>query len=246
MTIRFFQAHRSTVALTLLVLLSSVWSPATMAQSTPSHPVVARFLVDIEGLETDFPAPAGGLVPKAIEGVRTARMIKEAVETLQNPEGSPVKVAIDSVYSIVAAALATDRNMHLLPIDTLRGQVPYLLGYPMGNAAEVVGQGSYDGALAIEIYVSVPDQVTGSYSIFGTGKAKAKGHPEMMMRVRMLDRMGRTIWKDRVRVRSKTKVTLDERWVLGLRTDRSVPDANNTLPDLTRQAMAKLQKRSRS
>lgn len=206
--------------------------------------MVARFLIDVDGLETEYPGRAEGLLPAAVEGVRTARMAKEAVGTLKNPEGTPVKIAFDSVYAVIETALATHRNLSLLPLDTLRGHVPYLLGYPMGNPANVTQWGPFEGALALEVDVDIPNLVTGSYSILGTGKAKAKGHPEMTVKLRLTDADGNPLWKARTRVRSKQKVVLDEKWVLGLRTRQHVPDAMDTLPDLTRQAMAKLLKKS--
>jgi hypothetical protein len=205
---------------------------------------VARFLVDIDGLESEaYPGEATGLLPRAIEGVRTARMVRDAAQTLDDPEGSPVKAAFDSMYAVVEANLATI-GMHLLPADTLRGTVPYLIGYPLGSAKKVAAPESFERALEIEIDVEVPDQVTGSYSIIGTGKSRTSGRPEMTLRVRMIDAAGQQLWRDRVRVRSKEKVELNERWLLGIRKRSEGPDAS-TLPVLTQQAMDKLIERKR-
>lgn len=218
-------------------------SPET--SSTPVvDVVVARFLVDVEGLEGEFPGQAKGLLPATIEGIRVARYAQEALRTLRDPEGSPVKTAFDSIYAVVEADLAK-MGFRLLPVDTLQGQVPYLIGYPMGRAADVARSGQYSRALDVEIYVDVPDQVTGSYSIIGTGKARTKGHPEMTLVMRMVDPTGHLLWRDDVRIRSKEKVELNERWLLGIRTEMQVPDASFTLPALTRQAMRKLIQRSR-
>lgn len=217
---------------------------SSQAPSPVADVTVARFLVDVEGLEGDFPSPAGGLLPHAIEAVRTVRVVRDAVQTIDAPEGSPVKVAFDALFAVVEANLAT-AGIRLLPVDTLRGRVPYLLGYPMGRAAEVVAAGTYARALDVEIYVDVPDQVTGSYSILGTGKARTTGHPEMTLAVRMVDATGRVLWRDDVRVRSKQKVELNERWLLGLRTASEVSDASTTLPALTQHAMDRLIQRSR-
>jgi hypothetical protein len=215
-----------------------------MPASSSVDIAVARFLVDIDGLESEaYPGEATGLLPRAIEGVRTARMVRDAAQTLDDPEGSPVKAAFDSMYAVVEANLATI-GMHLLPADTLRGTVPYLIGYPLGSAKKVAAPESFERALEIEIDVEVPDQVTGSYSIIGTGKSRTSGRPEMTLRVRMIDAAGQQLWRDRVRVRSKEKVELNERWLLGIRKRSEGPDAS-TLPVLTQQAMDKLIERKR-
>jgi len=90
----------------------------------------------------------------------------------------------------------------------------------------------------------VPDQATGSYSILGTGKSRTSGRPEMTIRVRMTDAAGQQLWRDRVSVRSKEKIELNERWLLGIRKSSEGPDAS-TLPVLTQQAMDKLIERAR-
>jgi len=55
---------------------------------------------------------------------------------------------------------------------------------------------------------------------------------------------GQQLWRDRVRVRSKEKIELNERWLLGIRKSSEGPDAS-TLPVLTQQAMDKLIERAR-
>lgn len=227
----------------LFMILAGCGAITPLAAQTPApSPVdvaVARFLVDIDGLESeDYPGEASGLLPRAVEGVRTARTVRDAARTLDNPEGSPVKVAFDSMYAVVKATLETI-GFRLLPVDTLRGSVPYLVGYPLGSAKKVAAPESFERALDIEIDVEVPDQVTGSYSILGSGKSRTSGRPEMTLRIRMIDAAGQQLWRDRVRVRSKDKVELNERWLLGIRTKSEGPDAS-TLPALTQQAMDRL------
>lgn len=226
------------------LFLASCASSVPLASETlapDSDVVVARFLVDIDGLEGEYPGKATGLLPLAVEGVRTARVMRDAAQTLDHPEGSPVKMAFDSIYAVVEANVATV-GLRLLPPDTLQGQVPYLVGYPMGSAAEVVASGPFARALEIEIYVEVPDQATGSYSILGTGKARTSGHPEMTLKIRLVDAAGQLLWRDDVRVRSKEKIELNERWLLGIQTRSEGPDASS-LPALTQQAIDKLLQR---
>ena len=227
----------------LLLLTRCAPSVPLATEATPpgtgAEVAVARFLVDIDGLEADeYPGKAGGLLPRTIEGVRTVRAVQEAARTLKNPEGSPVKMAFDSMYAVVETGLSST-GLRLLSTDTLRGQVPYLLGYPLGSASEVAATGGFDRALDVELYVEVPDQVTGSYSILGTGKSRVSGHPEMTLKVRMVDATGQLLWRESVRVRSKEKIELNERWLLGIRRSSEGPDASS-LPALTRQAMDKL------
>lgn len=235
-------------AASLFIVLVGCAACMPLAAQTPASSsadvTVARFFVDIDGLESKgYPGEAGGLLPRAIEGVRTARTIRDAARTLDAPDSSPVKAAFDSMYAVVEANLATV-GMHLLPVDTLRGSVPYLIGYPLGSASKVAAPEAFERALEIEIDVEVPDQETGSYSILGTGKSRTSGRPEMTLRVRMIDATGQQLWRDRVRVRSKEKVELNERWLLGIRKRSESPDAS-TLPVLTQQAMDKLIERAR-
>jgi len=228
----------------LFVLVGGATVPLAAQTPAASDVVVARFLVDIDGLESeDYPGEASGLLPQVIEGVRTARVLRDAAQTLDNPNGSPVKIAFDSMYAVVESNLATV-GMRLFPVDTLRGSVPYLIGYPLGRAGKVATPDAFERALEIEIDVEVPDQVTGSYSILGTGKSRTSGRPEMTLRVRMIDATGQQLWRDKVRVRSKEKVELNERWLLGIRKRSEEPDAS-TLPVLTQQAMDKLIERAR-
>ena len=201
--------------------------------------VPARFIVDIDGLESGFPEDqkAGGLIPQALRVRENVRMAREAVATLRTPEGTPVKIALDSLFSVVVEEL-TALNLQILSPDTLRGSVPYLLGYPMGTARSVVAGGTHLRALEIEIDVTVPDQGTGYWAVVGTGRSTTKGRPEMYLRVRYADANGDT-WREKVRVRSKEKVELSEKWLLGVQTDREVSDASS-LFDLTREATRKV------
>jgi hypothetical protein len=247
-TIFYFTATRLGRSVVAGLLIGAGWGAgmplAAQSPNALADVAVARFLVDIDGLESeDYPGEASGLLPRAIEGVRTARMVRDAAQTLDNPEGSPVKIAFDSMYAVVKANLATV-GVRLLPVDTLRGSVPYLVGYPLSSAKKVAALESFERALEIEIDVEVPDQVTGSYAILGTGKSRTSGRPEMTLRVRMVDAVGQQRWRDKVRVRSKEEVELNERWLLGIRKSTEGPDAS-TLPVLTQQAMDKLIERGR-
>lgn len=237
--------RRAVASLFIILVGCGAITPLAAQTPVPSSVdvAVARFLVDIDGLESeDYPGEASGLLLRAIEGVRTARAARDAAQTLDSPEGSPVKAAFDSMYAVVEANLETV-GFRLLPVDTLRGSVPYLVGYPLGSAKEVAAPESFERALEIEIDVEVPDQVTGSYSILGSGKSRTSGRPEMTLRVRMIDAAGQQLWRDKVRVRSKDKVELNEHWMLGVRKSTEGPDAS-TLPALTQQAMDRLLQQS--
>lgn len=240
-SISFRRIGRRGVVFWMVVFLSvgSVGAQDRSAAGPVPEVVVSRFLVDIDGLESDFPdeAKARGRLPLARHGTQNVQLAKEALATLQNPEGSRVKTALDSMYAVVETELRR-LDIHLLPIDTLRGGVPYLIGYPMGTARSVVAAGLHPRALDVEIDVTVPDQGTGYFAIIGTGRATTTGRPEMILRIRSVAADG-TEWREKVRVRSKEKVVLDERWLLGLRTDTRVSDAS-LLPDLTRQAVEQL------
>lgn len=213
---------------------------ATMPLDTILFEVApARFFVDIDGLESGFPEDqkAGGLIPQALRVRENVRLTREATATLRTPDGTPVKIALDSLFSIVVEELAA-LDLQILSPDTLRGTVPYVLGYPMGTARSVVAEGTYPRALEIEIDVTVPDQGTGYWAIAGSGRSTTRGRPEMYLRVRYADATGET-WREKVRVRSKEKVELSEKWLLGVQTDRDVSDASS-LFDLTREATRKI------
>jgi hypothetical protein len=227
----------------LVLGVVALWAGDTEAvwaqDAAGAEVVVSRFLVDIEGLESDYPdeAKARGRLPLARHGTQNVRLAKEALDTLRNPEGSRVKAALDSMYVVVEQGLVS-LGLRPLPTDTLRGAVPYLIGYPMGSARTVVREGTYARAIDVEIDVTVPDQGTGYVAVVGTGRSTTTGRPELILRVRFVNADG-TEWREKVRVRSKEKVRLDERWLLGIRTDTRVSDAS-LLPGLTRQAMERL------
>jgi len=229
----------SLLTLSLLAMCLLVPVDAARAQSEPTDIAVARFLVDIDGLESGFPEDqeASGLVPRAIRARQNVRIARDAVQTLRTLDGTPVQVAFDSLFSVVAEELRA-LDLHVLPADTLRGAVPYLLGFPMGSARAVIADGPHAHALEIEIDVTVPDQGTGYWAVLGTGRSTTKGRPEMYLRVRYADAQGLE-WREKVRVRSKEKVELSERWLLGVRTDRDVPDASS-LVGLTRIAAQRI------
>ena len=232
-------------ALAALLTLTALGCARTVPlrhTTTPPHDVVvARFLLDVEGLEADFPDQGGGLIPVAARVIQAGRDVAEAGRTVLSPEGSAVKAAQDSTFAALADGMAWQAGLRLLPLETLRGEVPYLIGAPLGTAEDAAGR----PAMEIEAYVEVPDAGQASWSILGTGRAHVSGHPEMTVSVRMLDAAGTLVWRDRVRVRSRERVTLDERWLLGVRTGREVSDAS-TLPVLMREAVDRLVARSQA
>lgn len=222
---------------TLAGCASTVPLPDTAA---PQDVVVARFHLDVDGLEADFPDQGSGLIPVGVRVVQTGRDIGEAVNTVLHPEGSAVKATQDTVFAAFAEAVAARSNLRLLPLETLQGEVPYLIGVPMGRAKDVGGR----SAIEIDVSVEVPDAEQGSWSFLGTGRVTVSGHPEMTVAVRMLDAEGRVVWQDRVLVRSRERVSLDERWLLGVRTEQTVFDASS-LPALITEATEKLLRRNR-
>jgi hypothetical protein len=232
---------RPLLAVPVLLVVAGCTSstPLRHAEAPPYDVVVARFLLDVEGLDADFPDPGSGLVPVGVRVAQDARDVIEAGRTVLSPEGSAYAAARDSAFAAVADALGWQAGLRLLPLETLRGVVPYLIGAPVGTAEDAAGR----AALEVEAYVEVPDAGQASWSVLGTGRARASGHPEVTMSVRMLDAAGDVIWRDRVRVRSRERVTLDERWLLAVRTGREVIGAE-TLPNLLREAAARLAHRS--
>lgn len=226
-----------------LLLLGLLALPAS-AQGSRDN-VVARLLIDVEGVEADFPDKAKGLLPLFIDIREAYRLSDEAVRALRDPNASPVKLALDSVYSIVSADLSSGMGRRIAALDTLRGHVKYLFGYPVGNVEKVASSGQFAGALEIQIDVTVPDANQSSWAIFSTGKVRAKGRPEMELRVRYVDANGHG-WKEKVRVRSTSRVTVDEYWVLGIRKRAATTADESLLPDLTREASKSLIERLRS
>lgn len=230
---------RSTALCGLIALTGCASSVPFQQQRPAGNVAVARFLLDVDGLEADFPDQGGGLLPAVSRARQTARDVIEAGETIAHPEGSVVKAAIDSVYAALAAGITEEMNLTLLPIDALRGEVRYLVGAPMGQARDVSPSDDYAYVLETDVSVEVPDAVQGSWSFLGTGRAKVQGHPEMTVVVRMVDAAGQVVWRDQTRVRSREKVYLDERWLLGFRTSQDVSDASS-LPALMHRAVSKM------
>lgn len=199
----------------------------------PYDVVVARFLLDVDGLEADFADKGGGLVPLGTRVVQDTRDVAEAVETLLYSEGSAQKAAQDSVFAAVADGMAWQAGLRLLPLETLRGRVPYLVGAPMGRAQDIADARA---VIELDLSVEVPDAASGWWSVLGTGRVRVSGHPELTLAVRMLSPDGDIVWRDQARVRSRERVVLDERWVLGVRTGRAASDASS-LPALARRAV---------
>ncbi len=226
--------------LAFLLVGAGCASSVPLGSGPPREVAVTRFTLDVEGLEADFPDEGGGLVPLASRIVNDGKDIVEAARTIAHPEGSPFMQVVDTVYASFVAATETHFGLRVLPLDTLRGEVPYYVGLPFGDTREVAQRGAFDGALEVEAYVTVPDAGKSGWSVLGIGRARVKGHPEMLLRVRLLDKSGAVVWRDHVRVRSKEKVELSEKWVLGIRTDRDVTSPVPTLPDLMREAVARL------
>jgi len=236
----------------LLRILGSVWALSmTACAVAPQHAalsgevVIARYAFDVDGMESEFPQPAGGLIPDVIEGVRTGREIGEALATLKNPEGSVYKQTADAALREIQQTLEQRTPLRLAPTDRLRGRVPYLLGYPLGSAKGLAREGVAPLLAEIDVSVTVPDQATGYFAWLGTGTAHSVGRPEMILQLSVLDQSGRVVWRDQVIVRSEQKVTLDERWLLGVNSERQVSDAQS-LPLLTRRAIEALVSQSQA
>lgn len=207
--------------------------------------VIARYAFDVEGMESEFPQPGGGLIPDAIEGMRTGREIGDALATLKNPDGSVYKQIADAALREIQQVLEQRTQLRLAPTDRLRGRVPYLLGYPLGSAKALAREGVAPLLAEIDVSVTVPDQATGYFAWLGTGTAHSVGRPEMILQLSVVDLTGQVVWRDQVIVRSEQKVTLDERWLLGVNTERRVADAHS-LPLLARRAIEALVTQSQS
>lgn len=225
----------------VLVVLMLIWGGCAQAvrlqqSPAPDEVAVARFFVNVEGMETEFSGEATGLVPAIVQVARAAEAAKESIEAMKNPDTSPMKAVMDSVYLVIADGLTEELNLFLLPIDTLRGKVPYYFGYPMGTAEKALKKGPFAQTLEIEADVSFPDPKPSHWSIFGTGKAKVKGRPEIELRVRMVEASGEVTWRDKVRVRSREQVQIDEQWVLGIPKHARVT-SSATLPEMIREAV---------
>lgn len=232
--------RRRLIGLVVLVAGCAPAVPLRHTQPPPYDVVVARFVLDIEGLEADFPDPGGGLLPVGVRVGQDARDVIEAGRTVLSPEGTAFAAARDAAFAALADGLAWQAGLRLLPLETLRGKVRYLLGLPMGTVGDVAGR----PAIEVEAAVDVPDAEQGAWSILGTGRARVSGHPEITLAVRMVDARGSVVWRDRVRLRSRERVALDERWLLGVRTGREVT-GGETLPALVREAADRLARRHR-
>ncbi len=205
------------------------------AGSLAGEVTIARFSLDIDGLESGFPQPGDGLIPDIAEAHRVLGDIREAIETLRTPEGTVVKTTADAVLAQIEQALSTRSRLTLAPVETLRGRVPYLLGFPQGDAKALARQGVAPLLAEIDVDVSVPDQGTGYFAWLGTGTAKTSGHPEMILQISVVDAAAKVVWRDQIILRSPDKVVLDERWLLGVNVERSVSDGSS-LPALARRA----------
>lgn len=230
----------------LLLLLAGLPLLAACAASVPlrtpvAEPVVlARFLLDVEGLEADFPDQGEGAVPAFVRLVQTGQAVSEASETLRDPEASLYRATVDTVYAVFGEAMAAHFGLRLLALDTLKGRVPYLAGVPLGTSRKVMESGYPGPVMEVEAYVTVPDAVQSSWSALGSGRARVSGHPEVHLRVHLRTADGRLAWRDQVRVRSAERVELTERWLLGFRTRQDVSAPAPALSALLRQAVAEL------
>lgn len=232
---------RGWLCLSLLFLAACAVAPKQDALK--GSVVLARYSFDVEGMESEFPQRGGGLIPRAAEAARTASDIAEAVKTLRQPEGSAYRRVADAALEEIRTVLAEHTGLRLAPVETLEGRVPYLLGYPMGDAAALARAGAAPLLAEIDVAVTVPDQETGHFAVLGSGKAHSVGHPEMILKISVFDASAELVWREQVIVRAEEAVTLDERWWLGINTERSVSDASS-LPALTRRSMLALVKKS--
>ena len=234
----------------LVVVLMLIWGGCAQAvrlqqPPAPGEVAVARFFLDVEGMETAFSGKATGLVPAIVDVARAGEAVKESIEAMRDPDASPMKAVLDSAYFVIADGLSEELNLLLMPIDTLRGEVPYYFGYPMGTAEKVARKSLYSEIIEIEAEVTFPDPKPSHWSIFGTGKAKVKGRPEIALRVKMVDDGGAILWRDQVRVRSKETVQIDEQWVLGI-PKRAEVTSSATLPEMMREAVDALVRKQRA
>lgn len=237
--------RRYLCVLSLLGLLSGCASVVPLGPVPAVGVPVARFSVTIDGLEADFPDRGGGLLPGLARVVQDAKDVTAALRTLADPESSAVALTLDTLYATFVEASQVHLGLTVLPAETLRGDVRYFARTPIGEARSVARRDAYPGVLEVDVEVDVPDAGQSSWSILGTGHARVSGHPELTMNVRMVGADGQTLWRDRVRVRSRDKVTLDERWLLGFRRSRTVEAPTATLPDLLRAAVQGLAEKER-
>ncbi|MCI0493945.1 hypothetical protein L0Z72_02975, partial [candidate division KSB1 bacterium] len=75
-------------------------------------------------------------------------------------------------------------------------------------------------------------------NIFGVTKTKVKSKPKLILKVKMVDKSEKVVWRDRSEVRSKEWVVIDTKSLWGIRYKQDV-----TMPsviELTGQAVHQL------
>jgi len=215
-------------------------SKVQLARPLPFQEVaVVAFDITTEPIEGAEYEGKAGTVADIAEAVRIAGQVKEAIEIARQPEKSEWKAQLDSIYAIIANGLKHDLGIPLLPIDHLQGEVEYdLFGYPHGDIEQIVRAGKHAAVLAIFARISFAEGHSSMLNLVVWGKTKNVQIPKLALEVKMLDKTGKSIWRDSAKTASDIPVIVDEKWMFGIKykSEQSVP----ALTDLFQKAILEL------
>jgi hypothetical protein len=153
----------------------------------------------------------------------------DVFETLKDSSENlpPQPVCIDSVYGSIFSALRRDLGMPLVPDALCRRNIRHdIYGFPYDDAKSVAASSKYDAALDIKLIYSYPTKSQSNSSFAGVTKTRVKSKPQLTLKIKMFGNSGDIIWRETIKIKSKTPVVIDQKALFGFNYKNEITAPN--------------------
>jgi len=145
---------------------------------------------------------------------------------------------VDGLYEVVSHTLEDRLGLRLLPVDYLRGKVPYnAVGYPQGPVERLAASGAYASVLGVWMSVKCSRS-----SITVLDRTTYKIYPELTLQVELRGRGGRLLWRDKEKTEAYAPHEFEEPFVFEAYLVSET--FNNAVRKLAEQTLEKILLRS--
>lgn len=206
--------------------------------------VVANFSYSMEDLE---PPEEGGKGKIDILSIKKAKeIIDEIQKTLKDSVNTPFKLFLDSVYSTIVDTIRNGLNIPIQPLQQKENEIQYdlLYGFPQDDIKLVARKGKFDAVMAISIHIkflNFSEESSGG-NVFGVTNSEVKRKPELTLKIEMVDKSEKLIWRERSAIKSKEWITISTKSLWGVRYEQNV--VGLAIVELTKQAVQQLVKKT--
>ncbi len=217
----------------------------------PNEVAVVSFDLEIDPVpepekqQGELTSEESGLIPDIKRAKSFLDDAREAYGYVKNPETSPWKAELDSIYGLIEDVLKDSLGVPLLPIEHMRGKVKYnIFGYPYAVAKKTAKLKAADAVLEIRTHIYYEWKSLSTKSIMFASEVEGKYDQKLDLNLTMLNAAGKTIWRQRITVTAESHVVV--RRTAKIFRDPKTDIAAPAVADLVEQALDVLLERERT